>query len=177
MNAPKWDIELVNKLIELARPDDPERAVLAHLRRGLDRPLDYTLGRVGWLFRRVPSDALNSAVLATGLFAWVKGNCPQADGVNFGTAFGAELTLDEKKQREKRFIDLLDTDAEELGYKLRQAITLIARDGAELDWRLLIRDLGCWNRPSRRVQKDWARGFWSAPEAATSTEDQQPVSE
>ena len=62
--------------------------------------------------------------------------------MNFGAAFGAGLTHDEKQQREKRFIDLLDTDAEELPYKLRQAITLIARDGVGLDWVLLIRHLG-----------------------------------
>ena len=41
-------------LTDLANPENPNRAALAHLRRGLGRPLDYTLSRVGWLFRRVP---------------------------------------------------------------------------------------------------------------------------
>ncbi len=177
MSAPKWDIELVNDLTELANPDNPNRAALAHLRRGLERPLDYTLGRVGWLFRRVPDFALDDSVLAAGLFAWVKGDCRQTEQVNFGAAFGAGLTLEERQQREKRFIDLLDTDGEELSYKLRQATTLIARDSIGLDWRLLIQHLGNWNHADRWVQKEWARGFWNAPEAEAKANQEQPVSE
>jgi CRISPR system Cascade subunit CasB len=125
----------------------------------------------------VPDFALPHAVLAAGLFAWVKGECSQAESVNFGTAFGAGLTLEGKQQREKRFIDLLDTDPEGLPYKLRQAITLIARDRAGLDWRLLIRHLGQWRDPERRVQKEWASGFWAATEAETAVSPGQPVSE
>jgi CRISPR type I-E-associated protein CasB/Cse2 len=101
----------------------------------------------------VPDRALEHAVRAAGLFAWVKGACPHTEKVNFGAAFGAGLTLEQKQQREKRFIDLLDTDVEELPYKLRQAITLIARDGARLSWVLLIRHLGQWDHPDRWVQQ------------------------
>jgi CRISPR type I-E-associated protein CasB/Cse2 len=171
MSAAKWDVELVDHLTELANPDSSNRATLAHLRRGLDRPLDYTLGRVGWLFRRVPDFALADVVLAAGLFAWVRGDCRQDDNVSFGAAFGAELTLDEKQQRENRFIDLLDTVKEELPYKLRQAITLIGRDRVGLDWVLFIKHLNHWEHESRWVQKDWARGFW----AVATVEDVEPT--
>src|SRR5579875_2269207 len=145
MSDPQWEIDLVEKLSQFAKPENPNRAVLAYLRRGIDCTLDYPLARIGWLFQRVPESRddlkLRSAVLTAGLFAWVKGNCPHRQGVNFGAAFGAGLTLEEKQQREKRFIDLLDTVAKELPYKLRQAMTLIARDGVGLDWVLLIRHL------------------------------------
>ena len=177
MSDPTWDVELVETLTDLADPANPNRAALAHLRRGLDGPPDYALGRVGWLFRRVPDSALSEAVLAAGLFAWVKGDCPHARLVNFGAAFGAGLTLDEKQRRERRFIDLLDTDAQDLPYKLRQAVTLIARDGVGLDWQLLIRHLRHWGHPERRVQKEWARGFWAVTEAETTTANEQPVAE
>ena len=125
----------------------------------------------------MPDAALDNAVLAAGLFAWVKGDCRQTDNVNFGAAFGAGLTQDEKQQREKRFIDLLDTDREELPYKLRQAITLIGRDGVGLDWVRLIQDLDRWGGPNRRVQQDWARGFWSAAETEETAVNEQTVSE
>jgi CRISPR system Cascade subunit CasB len=182
----KWDEDLIQRLTELAKPENPNRAVLAHLRRGLahhrrgvDATLDYTLGRVGWLFRRVPESRedklLRSAVCAAGLFAWVKGDCSHVGNVNFGTAFGTGLNQDQKQQRERRFIDLLDTDADELPYKLRQAITLIV--GVGLDWVRLIWDLVRWSNEDRPVQKDWARGFWSAPEAETTAEQEQTVSE
>jgi CRISPR type I-E-associated protein CasB/Cse2 len=165
-----WDVELVDDLIELANPDSPNRAALAHLRRGLERPLDYTLGRVGWLFRRAPDFALDDAVLAAGLFAWVRGDCAQSQRVNFGSAFGQGLTQEEKQQREKRFIDLLDSDSEELPYKLRQAITLMARDGVSLDWVLLIQHLTSWDHPRRWVQREWARGFWASLEPVTAAD-------
>jgi len=176
-----WERELVERLAQFANPHSPNRAALAHLRRGLDGPLDYTLARVGWLFSSVPDSKddllLQSSVLAAGLFAWVKGDCPQAPGVNFGAAFGARLTQDKKQQREKRFIDLLDTDPEELHYKLRQALALIARDAVGVDWVLLIRHLARWGHPDRWVQKEWARGFWAASEAATTFEHAQSVSD
>jgi CRISPR type I-E-associated protein CasB/Cse2 len=159
-----WAAPLVSRLTELADPDAPERSVLAHLRRGLCGPADYTLTRVGWLFRDVSHERdLDRAVLAAGLFAWVKGGCPQNGGANFGRAFGHGLSDDDKAKREKRFTDLIDTDIDDLPYKLRQAITLIARDGVGLDWVLLIQDLVHWDHPDRRVQKAWARGFWSSP--------------
>lgn len=164
MSDRKWEEELVDELTKLANPASPNRAVLAHLRRGIHHSLDYALGRCGWLFRRVPDFALTDAVLAAGLFAWVKGDCPQIPDVNFGAAFGAGLTLEEKRQREKRFIGLLDTDFDELPYKLRQAITLIARDGVGLDWVRLIKHLRYWDDHDRWVQKKWARGFWATPE-------------
>lgn len=162
MSDPSWDDDLVSQLTRLADPANIDRAALAHLRRGLDRPADFALSRVGVLFRRVPEWAVENAVLAAGLFAWVKGNCCHTPGVNFGRAFGAGLTDDGKQQRQKRFIDLLDTDETELPFKLRQAITLIEGEG--LDWVLLLKHLKNWNDADRWVQKHWARGFWAAAE-------------
>lgn len=180
MSDPQWAIDLVEELSQFARPENPNRAVLAHLRRGIDHGLDYPLARIGWLFQRVPESReeilLRSAILAAGLFAWVKGDCPHILGVNFGAAFGSG-PLEHKQQREKRFIDLLDTDVKELAYKLRQAVTLIARDGVGLDWVRLIKHLRYWDDPDRRVQIEWARGFWSTSEPEPNVTVQQTVSE
>ncbi len=169
MSNHEWDVQLVEELTELADAKNPNRAAMAHLRRGLDGSLDHALARVGWLFRRVPDFALEDAVLAAALFAWIRGSCPHQHRINFGAAFGAGLTLEEKQRREKRFIDLLDTDKQDLPYKLRQAITLIGGDGSKvaLDWVLLIKHLGHWNHQDRWVQKEWARGFWT-----TTAEDE-----
>lgn len=173
----QWEEELVDELTRLADPDSPNRARLAHLRRGIDRSSDYTLGRCGWLFRRVPDLALAHAVLAAGLFAWARGQCRQAQDVSFGAAFGARLTQERKQQREKRFLDLLDTDADRLPYRLRQAIALLARDEVGLDWVLLIHDLRHWSDSDRWVQKKWARGFWATPEVEPDAIVKQAVSE
>lgn len=179
-----WQGRLVARLVELSDPADPDRAALAHLRRGLGQPLDYTLGRVGWLFAAVPDRAeraIEMAVLAAGLFALTKGDCPhsrpvprenarQRYGPSFGAAFGDVPTDADKRPREKRFIDLLDTGPAELPHKLRQAVTLIARDGTRLDWHLLIDHLIAWDHRDRWVQTVWARGFWNTGRADDEAE-------
>lgn len=175
-NHARWAVPFVDQLTKLASPDDPDRASMAHLRRGLCAPPDYTLSRVGWLFRDAQDDpedhALESAILVAGLFAWVKGACPQNTGANFGRAFGHDLSDDDKRQREKRFTGLLDTDIEDLPYKLRQAVTLIARDKVGLDWATLIHHLINWAHPDRWVQKQWARAYWSTPRVKVAASDE-----
>lgn len=177
MSAPRWATDLVQKLTEMADPHGPDRASLAHLRRGLDGPPHYTLARVGWLFRAVPDYILDEAVLTAGLFAWTRGKCPQGDGVNFGKAFGGRLGPEAKQQREKRFVDLLDTDAAELPYKLRQALTLLVQEGERLDWWLLLWHLRNWSADDRWVQKEWARGFWWQPVEDTTAVSEASTSE
>lgn len=167
-----WVGPFVGRLTKLANPDNPDRAALAHLRRGLGEPPATTLSRVGWLFNGVPDDredsALDAAILAAGLFAWTKGRCEYTGNVNFGRAFGSGLDDDGKKQREKRFTAILDTPTADLPPALRQAISLI--EGVQLDWGQLILDLMNWDHEDRFVQKNWARGFWW-----TSTSTEQPV--
>jgi hypothetical protein len=68
----------------------------------LDRMPDSALAPVGWLFSRVPHWALDDAILAAGLFAWVKGRCAQKEGVNFGEAFGADAVSKEQRKKVHR---------------------------------------------------------------------------
>ena len=171
---PDWLIDFQGRLVRLADPANPERAALAHLRRGLDSPV-YALARVGWLFATVPHNYGDAALLAAGLFAWGKGQCGHAQGVNFGAAFGAGLSEDAKKPRERRFVDLVETDLSDLPQKLRQAVSLLARDGVGLDWEQLVRDLKHWDHADRPVQKRWAQGFWGRPARAAATEAVTPA--
>jgi CRISPR type I-E-associated protein CasB/Cse2 len=172
-----WVGPFVGRLTQLADPNNPNRAALAHLRRGLGRSPADTLGPIGWLFNGVPDDwqnkAQNAAILVAGLFAWSKGRCEQTSGVNFGRAFGCGLDDDGKKQREKRFTALLDTPATDLPPVLRQAVTLI--EGTPLDWGLLVRHLMSWDHQDCCVQREWARGFWAS--RVDETADDEPTTE
>ena len=60
----------------------------------------------------------------------------------------------------KRFTQLLDSDSDELVWRLRQLISLLNSTGTAVDWPQLLDDLLAWNRPSRSVQTRWARQFW-----------------
>jgi CRISPR system Cascade subunit CasB len=169
-----WITPFVKRLMPLASDDNPNRAALAHLRRGLGEPADRTLSRVGWLFPSHLNDVeLDAAILAAGLFAWTKGECKHTTNINFGRAFGGGLSEDEKKAREKRFVALLDADGSELPVLLRQAFSLI--EGTPLDWEQLIIHLIDWDRDDRRVQRYWARGFWwTATDDRDESDAEQP---
>lgn len=162
-------VRQLERLTDKDRRDGP--ATLAHLRRGLTDPA-HALSRAGWLFDGFDADAdLDAALLVAGLFAHAKGDCDQVDNCDFGQAF-ARIGAG----HERRMIDLLDTDRPDLPYKLRQAVTLLAREGIGLDWRRLYHDLRFWGDPKRdrEVQKWWARGYWSAV-AQEATSDNQPT--
>ncbi len=184
MSERDWQHVLVNELVAAANPGSPRRAVLARLRQGLavqrrnaGRLTYISLTGTEGLFRAVPPRDELAAVLAAGLFAWSCGKSEHVAGRNFGAAFGRNLNRDDKMRREKRLIDLLDTDETELPYKLSQAVSLMAAGGVALDWALLIRHIDNWSHPSRWVQTAWARDFWSAPttEDAASSEQSPPT--
>ncbi|MCM2329956.1 MAG: type I-E CRISPR-associated protein Cse2/CasB [Pseudomonas sagittaria] len=59
---------------------------------------------------------------------------------------------------ERRFIALLDADADELPYRLRQMVALL-KDQA-IDFDALLADLLRWHAPNKRIQNLWARQFY-----------------
>lgn len=63
---------------------------------------------------------------------------------------------------ERRFVQLLDSDADELAWRLRQIIQLVASQGVALDWPALLSDMIGWGHPDRYVQTKWARFFWGS---------------
>jgi CRISPR system Cascade subunit CasB len=84
------------------------------------------------------------------------------------------MSAEASKNVEARFVALLDADIDELGWRLRHAIMLIASKGVAIDWPALLQDLFWWRNSSRRVQRNWARVFWrhDKPDvAAGSTQD------
>lgn len=59
---------------------------------------------------------------------------------------------------ERRFIALLDADAGELPYRLRQMVALL-KDQA-IDFDALLANLLRWHAPDKRIQNQWARQFY-----------------
>lgn len=59
---------------------------------------------------------------------------------------------------EKRFISLLDSDQDQLPYRLRQMISLLK--DIPIDFEKLLKDLLYWNHEKRLTQNRWARDFY-----------------
>jgi CRISPR system Cascade subunit CasB len=49
----------------------------------------------------------------------------------------------------------------ELAFRLRQMVKLLASKEIGVDWAQLLLDLSQWSHPDRRVQKMWARSFFT----------------
>lgn len=75
---------------------------------------------------------------------------------------------------ERRFINLLDADREQLPHRLRQMVALLGEQ--PIDFQALLDDLLRWNNESKRTQNAWARDFYRAL-APASTTDTDTVTE
>lgn len=171
-------------VLNLSRLD---RGQLARLRRSLG---DDTPGQsVPWLEGVFLRSGLNvtydrqwrALALVSGLYALVE----RPDGTgeetpaperrpSFGETFGGlYLAQDQRPSTEKRFLSLLDADADGLPYALRQAVTLLNADSRTPDWVRLMEDVNWWEHDTagERVRKTWARDFYRTAERISSTPD------
>jgi CRISPR system Cascade subunit CasB len=63
---------------------------------------------------------------------------------------------------DRRFQTLIDSDREQLPFRLRQAVRLAAADEEPIDWAELLRDVLAWEHAEHYVQLRWAEDFYVA---------------
>lgn len=76
---------------------------------------------------------------------------------------------------DKRVEALLEADREQVSFRLRQLVSLLAANELAVDWRQLLRDVRGWEIGEGRVQRRWAEHYFvgtndtseAAPNAAT----------
>jgi CRISPR system Cascade subunit CasB len=180
----KLEDRFVVNLANLARDED--RPTLAKLRRGLGKRLGFAPERDGWVLTRLPAnlnpDTLEIYCLVASLFALH----PESGSAQSLAASFAEWHEHDRLQLgkplgerldniDRRFVSLLNSDAEDLPERLRRAVALLRSHEIPINWAQLIRDLKRWDYPSRSVQVRWSRHFWAggpgdntAPESPTT---------
>jgi CRISPR system Cascade subunit CasB len=92
---------------------------------------------------------------------------PLAEGGGTGNLGGALHQVRDPQNHkglDRRVEVLLDSDATQLPFRLRQAVKFCRSNRVHVDWQRLLEDLLRWNRPNRPVQKQWARGYFALPE-------------
>lgn len=175
----------------------------AELRRCLaaERPIDHLPA-----YRIVESFASGAKsrwqrecyYLLAGLFAMVERRPPKKRGAepndNNAELPGKSLTLaraikayegrSEKGEgnmssTERRFLALLDSDRDQLPYRLRQMLLMVTRGqnavSAPLDWAQLLRDLWYWrDDEGDSVRQRWAQQFY---EPSKDNDENQPAEE
>ncbi|WP_433933241.1 type I-E CRISPR-associated protein Cse2/CasB [Sorangium cellulosum] len=101
---------------------------------------------------------------------------PGGENVSLGHAFRAINTDQEgagagdNESLRRRFVALLDADAEDLPNHLRHAVSLARSKQKPLGWERLLRDVLAWRGESRRVQRRLAREFWNGRHDALEPE-------
>ncbi len=162
--------EFVGKLEDLGRAD------LARLKRCAGRPFEECTDVFPLFYRVLPAPIRGrdweeaDYFLAATLFPLAS-----AGTGDLGVAMrrmraarqGSEDALD------RRMTILLDCSRDELTFRLRQTIRLLASAEVGLDWAELLRDIRQWDRHWKPTQKKWARSYFGGPSAeeTENTED------
>lgn len=95
--------------------------------------------------------------LVAGLWAanWREG---RAAPMSIGRACAAHQRASGSDSTERRFINLLDADPDQLPHRLRQMIALLKEHA--IDFEALLRGLRYWNSDQKHTQNAWARDFY-----------------
>lgn len=162
--------------IRATKGEGTARATLARLRRQLDRrgvdPLAFR--EVGMYLNDVPPEEHDLYLLAAALFAQHAAKTDQPWFIRDQASLGAscrQARRDGSVSIDLRFAALLDARREDLPYRLRQIIALLAAGGIGVRYDRLIRDLQHWDDPSRCVQRAWSSDYWTS---TTSTDSCPP---
>jgi CRISPR system Cascade subunit CasB len=84
--------------------------------------------------------------------------------------FGATLRITRQSMSgpalDRRVETLLDADAEQLPFRLRQAVRLAQSHRVGINWNRMLVDVLGWGAPSRYVQRQWAESYFRAQSPA-----------
>lgn len=78
--------------------------------------------------------------------------------MSFGKACAVYQTNSGATSTERRFINLLDADSEQLPHRLRQMVALLKDD--PINFSALLQGLLGWNQDKKPTQNAWARDFY-----------------
>jgi len=87
--------------------------------------------------------------------------------LTLGKACAAYQVASGSASTERRFITLLDADADQLPYRLRQMVALLKEQS--IDFSDLLDRLFYWNDDKKRTQNIWARDFYRNIDHETKT--------
>jgi CRISPR system Cascade subunit CasB len=164
------DDRLIKYLRGLNKPPQ-NRAALANLRRGLGRPPKSVMEMypyLGQFLSHEPNPKRETAVfIVAALFAYY----PDAPGNVRDLGDSIRRMKDDSDSIEKRFVALLNAEAEDLPYYLRQIIGLLKSKEIAVNWNQLFKDVKNWNSDKRYVQNAWARSFWGNFSSDKKSED------
>ena len=158
----------------LARLDRGERA---RLRRNAGRTLAESRDVMGLFFQLLPPGVHPRDEETFFLIATLFPLAGATDEGNLGDALRRAVGERDKQGVERRLQRLLDADAQQLPFRLRQCVRFLASKGVPVNWAGLLRDVRYWNHPKHLVQQRWARHYFAPhtihPNASTTEQGKE----
>lgn len=168
-SLPETVLRFVERLKEL------DRGELAALKRNAGRTIAESRNTTGPFYRILPPEIAGQRheeiyFLVSTLY----GLNPKSHDGDLGSTLRLVKTRTQSDSVDRRMAMLLDSEfgmadgfhpgGGEMAYRLRQCIKLAAGHEVGIDWPRLLTDLLWWSHPGKRVQKQWARSYYGAPE-------------
>jgi len=139
---------------------------LAILRRNAGKSLAEAHGVYGVFYRLFPARPARDEELYF-LFATLFALGPRVDFEgDFGASMARLRAVYNPSAVDRRMTILLDTEMDgtapgELGFRMRQAVKMLAGKGIGINWPQLLDDLLWWSDPRKLVQKRWASSYFA----------------
>lgn len=162
----KVEVDPFVAMLERLRKND-DRAALAKLRRGLGKKMG-TPEMFPYVVPFLPKSRQGEEhyFLVASLFALHSD--PADRGRSMGAVFRGIMGESGSESIEKRFVQLLSADVEDIGGRLRHAVSLAKYKRVGICYHRLLGDLRRWNHRDRFVQLGWAKDFWGRTEMGVS---------
>lgn len=148
----------------------------ARVRATLRRSLSFAPGAYVPAYPYVESFVKDTGVawrreahyLVAGLWAahWREG--PRGQVMPIGKACAVHQSATGSTSTERRFINLLDADTDQLPHRLRQILALLKDQ--PIDFDALLKGLVYWTDDGKRTQNTWARDFYRSLDAEMQDE-------
>jgi len=154
-----------------------DRAALADLRRGLGKEPGTALEMFPYIARflndsrRTNENAIFLLASLFGLYPKVSWRSDEKGRRNLGSSMS--FLKGESASIEHRFVALLNSDEEDLSNHLRQIVGLLKSKEVPIDWNEMLRGIKQWNRSDRKIQREWAKGFWGTSITDNTDEGEQ----
>lgn len=159
---PKADTPQQKFIANLEGLDQGERA---RLKRNAGRTIGEARNVTGLFYQILPREVINFEHQHEWYFlvATLYPIATKSNDRNLGATLRAIRNKENQAALDRRMNVLLESDARQLPFRLRQMIRLIESHRRGVNWEQLLTDLTFWNRNGRPVQKRWAMNYYGLP--------------
>jgi len=139
----------------------------ARLRRSAGKRLDEARGVLGLFYRALPPGVPPSRQEAYFMIGTLYPLAESGGNHSFGATLHAARTEMNARGLDRRVETLLDADAGQLAFRLRQAVRFAQANRVPVNWTQLLRDVLQWDHPAGFVQRKWAEAYFGNLPAKT----------